>query len=58
MSKANSNSKPTKADTGDLRKALENADMSVFDKYMKWLVNVPKDKIDKGARVAPPKSER
>jgi len=49
-SKANSDSRTKKHTTGELREALENADMSVFDKYMKWLVNVPKDKIEKNTK--------
>jgi len=46
VANSNSVSKPRKRDTGDLRKELENADMGLFDRYMKWLVNVPKSAVD------------
>jgi hypothetical protein len=41
-----SDSPAIKQATEEAREALENADMGLFDRYMKWLVNVPKEKID------------
>jgi hypothetical protein len=43
---AKSDSPAIKQQTKDAREALENADMDLFDRYMKWLVNVPKSEID------------
>ena len=43
---SNSDSRTKKPTTGELREGLENADMGLFDRYMKWLVNVPKSEID------------
>jgi hypothetical protein len=48
----------TKAERADreARERLENADMGLFDRFMKKLVAVPKEEIDKV--VAPPKRGR
>jgi hypothetical protein len=32
--------------TKEAREGLDNADMDLFDRYMKWLVNVPKSAVD------------
>jgi hypothetical protein len=43
---AKSDSPAIKQATEEAREGLEKADMGLFDRYMKWLVNVPKEKID------------
>jgi hypothetical protein len=54
---SNSDSRTKKPTTGELREKLKNPDMSLFDRFMKHVVNVPKDKISKRT-VAPPKRGR
>jgi len=47
---AKSDSPAIKQATKDARESLENADMDLFDRFMKWLVNVPKSEIDQKAK--------
>jgi hypothetical protein len=47
---ANSDSEATKEKTKELQDKLANVDMDLFDRYMDWLVNVPKEQIDKAAK--------
>ena len=56
-SNLNSDSSTKKPTTGELREKLKHADMNLFDRFMKHVVNVPKDKISKRT-VAPPKRGR
>jgi hypothetical protein len=53
VAKANSDSSTIRAKTRELREALANADMSEFDRMMKHLIDVPKEKIEK--KTAQPK---
>jgi hypothetical protein len=53
VSKANSDSPSIRAKTKELREALANADMTEFDRMMKHLVRVPKEKVDKEQRRIP-----
>jgi hypothetical protein len=39
-----------KQKTKELRRELKNADMNLFDRYMKWRVGLPKDQIDQKAK--------
>jgi hypothetical protein len=44
---AKSDSPAIKQATKELHDELQNADMDLFDRYVKWLANVPKEKIDR-----------
>jgi hypothetical protein len=46
VSKVNSTSKSVRDKTKELRDELKNADMAEFDRIMRHLVRVPKEKID------------
>jgi len=45
QSKANSSSDTRKPSTGELREKLRDADMDLFDKFMRQVVNTPKPAI-------------
>jgi hypothetical protein len=47
---AKSDSPAIKQKTKELREALANADMSEFDRMMRHLVEIPKDKIDRAEK--------